>query len=224
MEHHRRWRKLCPVVRLCTLSGYDEVLKRIFEANPAISGAVLRAFLLNGYQVNVVASELDQWINVARLYYADHLLAYDDWLRGCYNVQPTMDASHFSGLLADAGVDCTAMAMQCWMLLQPPLLNVKLSNYSAFIAGWEMDAYDDFLRGCCVAMPGASAIRLRIALMQTMGVKCRLAHMVHWMRSNPRLCKVAIQKKRKRPKVKKTLEGVKRGRSMAWSYSRGGLR
>ena len=67
MDHHRRWRKLYPVVRLCALSDYDEVLKRIFEANPAISGSVLRAFLLNGYQVNVVVSELDQWINVARL-------------------------------------------------------------------------------------------------------------------------------------------------------------
>ena len=136
MDHHRRWRKLYPVVRLCALSGYDEVLKHIFQANPAISGAVLRAFLVNGYQVNVVASELDQWINVARLYYADYLLAYDDLLRGCYNMQPTMDASFCCGWLADARVDCTAMAMQCWMLLQPPLLNVKLNNYSAFIAGW----------------------------------------------------------------------------------------
>ena len=107
MGHRRKWLRLYPVVPLCGLSDYDEVLKKIFEANPAIFGAVLQAFLLSGYQVNVAASELEQWINVARLHYASPLVAYDDLLRGCYNAQPNMDATFFCGLLADSGVDCT---------------------------------------------------------------------------------------------------------------------
>ncbi len=216
MEHHRRWRKLHLVVRLCALSGFDEVLKRIFVSNLAISGVVLRAFLLNGYQVNVVASELDQWINVARLYYADHLLDYDELLRGCYNVQPTMDASFFCGVLADSGVDCTIASMECWMLLQTPLVDVKLTDYNTFIAGWEIVAYEDFLRGCCVAMRGITAIRLRVALMRSMGVKCRLAHMVHWMKSNPGLCTVKCQRRKKlmvRKKFAKEMKKKSMGRS-----------
>ena len=103
----------------------------------------------------------------------------------------------FCGVLADSGVDCIIPSMQCRMLLQPPLFDEKLTDYNTFIAGWEVDAYEDFLRGCCVVMPGINAIRLRVALMQSMGVKCRLAHMVHWMNSKPGLCTVAHQKKKK---------------------------
>ena len=64
------------------------------------------------------------------------------------------------------------------MLLQTPLVDVKLIDYNIFIAGWEIDAYNDLLSGCCAAMLGINAIRLRVALMQSMGTKCRLAHMV----------------------------------------------
>ena len=83
------------------------------------------------------------------------------------------------------------------MLLQSPLPDVKLTDYNTFIAGWEMDGHEDFLRGCCIAMPRVTALRLRVALMQSMGVKCRLVHMVRWMRSHPRLCKVPVQKRRR---------------------------
>ena len=162
-----------------------------------ISGVVLHASLLSGYQINVAASELEQWVNVARSHYASPLLAYDDLLRGCYNPQPAMDATFVCGMLDDSGVDCTIPSMQCWMLLQPPLFDEKLTDYNTFIAGWEVDAYEDVLRGCCVAMPGINTIRLRVALMQSMGVKCRLAHMVHWMNSKPGLCKATRQKKKK---------------------------
>ena len=217
MGHRRKWLSLYPVVPLCGVSDYDEVLKCFFEANPAISGAVLHAFLLSGYQVNVAASELEQWIKVVRLDYASPLFAYDDLLRGCYNVQPTMDATCFCGMLADSGVDCNIPSMQCWMLLQPPLFDVKLTDYNTFIAGWEIDAYDDLLRGCCVAMPGINAIRLRVALMQSMGVKCRLAHMVHWMNSKPGLCKVTRQKKKK-PIARKLFVKKMKKRSMVRSH------
>lgn len=133
MGHRRIWLRLYPVVPSCGGSGYDEVSKTFFEANPAISGAVLQAFLLSGYQVNVAASELERWINVARLHYGSPLLAYDDLLRGCYNVQPTMDANFFCGMLADSGVDCIILSMQCWMLLQTPLLDVKLTDYNTLL-------------------------------------------------------------------------------------------
>ena len=136
MGHRRKWLSLYPVVPLCGVADYDEVMKKVFGANPAISGAVLHDFLLSGYQVNVAASELEEWIYVARLHYASPLFAYDDLLRGCYNVQPTMDAPFFCGVLADSGVDCTIASMQCWMLLQTPLVDVKLTDYNAFIAGW----------------------------------------------------------------------------------------
>ena len=59
MEHRRRWLSLCPVVPLCGATDYDEVSKKIFAANPTISGDVLHAFLLRGYRVNVAASELE---------------------------------------------------------------------------------------------------------------------------------------------------------------------
>ena len=95
MEHRRRWLSLCPVVPLCGATDYDEVSKKTFWANPTIYGDVLHAFLLRGYRVNVAASELEQWIYEARLQYARPLFGYDDLLRGCYNVQPTMDASFF---------------------------------------------------------------------------------------------------------------------------------
>ena len=79
MGYRRKWLRLYPVVPLCGVcySDYDEVLKHIFEGNPAIPAVVLQAFLSSGYQVNVAASELEQWINVARLHCADHLLAYN---------------------------------------------------------------------------------------------------------------------------------------------------
>ena len=218
MEHRRKWLSLCPVVSLCGATDYDEALKKIFAVNPAISGDVLHAFLLRGYRVNVAASELEQWIYEARLHYARPLFGYDDLLRGCYNVQPTMDASFFCGVLADSGVDCTIASMECWMLLQTPLVDVKLTDYNTFIAGWEIVAYDDFLRGCCVAMRGITAIRLRVALMQSMGVKCRLAHMVHWMKSNPGLCTVKCQR-RKKPIVRKKFAKKMKKKSMGRSQS-----
>ena len=168
MESRRRWSKLYPVVSLCSLSGYDDVLTKVFVGNPAISAAVMRDFLLRGYQVNVGVVELEQWINAARSHYASNLFVYDDLLRGCYNVQPAMDAGFFCGKLSDSGVDCTILSMQCWLLLQSPIPTVRLIDYSTFIAGWEMESYDDFLRGCCVALPGVSAIRLRKALMESM--------------------------------------------------------
>ena len=220
MEHRRKWRSLYPVVSLCGASDYDEVLKKIFGGNPAISGDVLHAFLLSGYQVNVAASELDQWIYEARLHYASPLFAYDDLLRGCYNVQPTKDASYFCGVLADSGVDCTIASMECWMLLQTPPVDAKLTDYNTFLAGWEIVAYDDFLRGCCVAMPGINAIQLRVALMQTMGCKCRLAHMEHWMKSNTGVCKVTCQKRKKPMARRKFVKKMKRGsmgRRQAWN-------
>ena len=99
-------------------------------------------------------------------------------------------------MLADSRVDCTIPSMQSWVLLQPRLVDVKLTDCNTFIAGWQIDAYDVFLRGRCVAMPGINAIRLRVALMQSMGVKCRLAHMVLWMNSKPGLCTVTRQKKK----------------------------
>ena len=131
-----------------------------------------------------------------------------------------MDAPFFRGLLADSGVDCTIASMQCWMLLQTQLLDVKLTDYNTFIAGWEIAAYDDLLRGCCVAMPGINAIRLRVALMQTMGVKDRLAHMVRWMKSNPGLSTVKCQK-RKKPTVRKQFVEMKK-KSMGRSQCRNG--
>ena len=121
MEHRRKWLSLCPVVSLCGVTDYDEVLKKIFAANLAITGDVLHAFLLSGYRVNVAASELEQWIYEARLHYARPLFGYDDLLRGCYNVQPTMDVFvSICGVLADSGVDCTIASMECWMLPQTP--------------------------------------------------------------------------------------------------------
>ena len=131
-----------------------------------------------------------------------------------------MDANFFCGLLADSGLDCNFVAMQCWMLLQAPLLDVKLTDYSRFIAGWEIDAYDDLLCGCYVAMPGINAIRLRVGLMQSMGAKCRLAHMVHWMKANLRLSKATLQKKKKPMARKPFVKKMKQKRSMAQSYSR----
>ena len=104
----------------------------------------MHAFLLSGYRVNVVASELEQWIYEARLHYASPLSAYDDLLRGCYNVQPTMDASFFCRVLVDSGVDCIIVSMECWMLLQPQLSDVKLTDYNTFIAGWEIVALTIF--------------------------------------------------------------------------------
>ena len=148
---------------LCGATDYDEVLKKIFAVNRIISGDVLHAFLLRGYRVNVAASELEQWIYEARLHYARPLFGYDDLLRGCCNVQPIMDV-FFCGVLADSGVDCIIAFMECWMLLQTPLVDVKLTDYNAFIVGWEIVAYDDLLRGCCVAMRGITVIRLRVAL------------------------------------------------------------
>ena len=103
--------------------------------------------------------------------------------------------------------------MQCWMLLQPPLFDEKLTDYNTFIAGWEVDAYEDVLRGCCVAMLGINAIRLRVALMQSLGVKCRLLHMVHWMNSKPGLCTVTRQKKKK-PIARKLF--VKKRKKSLW--------
>ena len=194
---------------------------KVINGNPVISGGVLREFLLRGYQVNVAAEELDHWIHVAREHYASTLFAYDALLRGCYNVQPTMDATFFCGKLSDAGIDCNILSMRCWLLLQPPICDAKLTDYIIFIAEWELDCYDDFLRGCCVALPRVSAMRLRTALMQSMGVKCRLAHMVQWMKLHPRLCKIAIPRK-KRPVVRRK-EVKRRGRvapiyrSYAWS-------
>ena len=85
-----------------------------------------------------------------------------------------------------------------------------------FIAGWEIDDYEDFLRGCCIAMPRVSALRLRVALMQSMGVKCRLAHMVHWMKSNPGLCTVKCQR-RKKPMVRKKVVKKMKKKSMGRS-------
>ena len=102
MEFRRRWSKLYPVVCLRALSGYDDVLTKVFDGNPAISVAVMRDFLLRGYQVNVGAVELEQWINAARSRYASNLFVYDDLLRGCYNVQPAMDAGFFCGKLSDS--------------------------------------------------------------------------------------------------------------------------
>ena len=218
MESRRRWSKLYPVVSLRSLSRYDDVLIKVFNGNPAISAATMRDFLLRGYQINVGVVELEQWINVARSHYASTVFAYDDLLRGCYNVQPTMDAGFVCGKLSDSGVDCTVLSMQCWLLLQSPIPNVRLTDYSTFIAGWEMDCYDDFLRGCCVALPGVSAIRLRKALMQSMGVKCRLAHMVKWMTLNPRLCKVARPRKKKTAVRKKDMKRGDRRVSIFRSY------
>ena len=102
MEFRRRWSKLYPVVSLRSLSGYDDVLTKVFDGNPAISAVVMRDLLLRGYQVNVGVVELGQWINEARSHYASTVFAYDDLLRGCYNVQPTMDAGFVCGKLSDS--------------------------------------------------------------------------------------------------------------------------
>ena len=81
--------------------------------------------------------------------------------------------------------------MRCWLALQPPLNpSVYVKDYKYCVKGcWELLGYDDFLRGCCVAMPGIGPLRLRVALMQTMGETCVLADIVRWMRMNPLLCK-----------------------------------
>ena len=163
MEHRRRWLSLCPVVPLCGATDYDEVSKKIFAANPTISGDVLHAFLLRGYGVNVAASELEQWIYEARLHYARPLFGYDDLLRGCYNVQPTMDASFFCGVLADSGVDCTIASMECWMLLQTPLVDVKLTDYNTFIAGCEIVAFA--VRICSRRILSVNRLARKISLM-----------------------------------------------------------
>ena len=89
-----------------------------------------------------------------------------------------MGLDFFCRLLGESGVECTNLAMHCWILLQSPLPDVKLTDYIICIADWEIDDYGDLLRGCCIAMPRVSALRLRVALMQSMGVKCRLAHIV----------------------------------------------
>ena len=90
MAHRRKCLNLFPVTPLRELCCYDELLVREFAANPAITSCVLHVFLLSGYQVNVAAVELEDWLYSSRLFCADHLFAYDEILQGCYNVQSTM--------------------------------------------------------------------------------------------------------------------------------------
>ena len=99
-------------------------------------------------------------------------------------------------LLGESGVECTNLAMHCWILLQSPLPDVKFIDYNWLIAAWEIDDYEELLGGCCIAMPPVDALRLRVALMQSMGVKCRLAHIVRWMRLHPLLCKAPVKKRK----------------------------
>ena len=76
-------------------------------------------------------------------------------------------------------------------MLQPPLNpSVYVKDYKYCVKGcWGLLGYDDFLRGCCVAMPGIGPLRLRVILMQTMGETCVLAEIVRWMRMHPLLWK-----------------------------------
>ena len=135
MVHRRKWLNLCPVTPLRELGCYDEILVNVFAANPAITSCVLHAFLLNGYQVNVAAVELEDWLYSSRLFCADHLFAYGEILQGCYNVQSAMGLDFVCRLLGESGVECTNLAMHCWILLQSPLPDVKLTGYIVCYCG-----------------------------------------------------------------------------------------
>ena len=117
-------------------------------------------------------------------------------LLGCYNVKVGMGPDYFCQLLAKSGVESSVFAMQCWLALRPPLPVGCLKDLAYFISGWELGGYEDFLIGCCVAMPDITPQRLRIGLMQTMGEKCRLADIVHWVLQHPGLCKRPRKRRR----------------------------
>lgn len=163
---------------------------RLFEGNLSISGKTLHAFLLSAYEHNVAIFELGQCLDYVRLQCSYDLhCRVDDQLLGCYNVKACMGPDYFCELLAKSGVESSLFAMQCWLALQPPLPIGRLKDFDYFIGGWELDGYGDFLIGCCVAMPDITPQRLRIGLMQSMGVKCRLADIVRWALLHPGLCK-----------------------------------
>ena len=191
MVQRRRWVQLFPVVSLRELGIYNDLLIRIFSANPGISGSSLHCFLLSAYGVNVSEDELQTWLYSCLMHCTECLWPYDELLKGCYTVKHNMPPDYFCGLLADAGVSIELFAIRCWLLLQPPLNpSVYVKDYKYCLkGGWELLRYDDFLRGCCIAMPGIGPLRLRVALMQTMGETCVLADIVRWMRMHRRLCK-----------------------------------
>ena len=127
MVEHRRWKSLFPIVPLQECSKYDELIVRIFEGNPSISGKVLHDFLLSAYGHNVSIVELDQWLDYVRFECSLHLP--HDLLLGCYNVKVGMGPEYFCELLAKSGVESSVFAMQCWLALRLPLPIVSLKDF-----------------------------------------------------------------------------------------------
>ena len=60
MVEHRRWKSLSPIVPLQEGSKYDELMVRIFQGNPSISGEILHDFY---YPPTDIMYRLLSWIS-----------------------------------------------------------------------------------------------------------------------------------------------------------------
>lgn len=178
MLSRRRWKDLCPPSPFGVRFGE---VNRLFNARPFISALELRDLCASDYHMDVSVGSIEHWLYCTRMDKTIGLAEYDAWLKGVYNIRSTAGADYFCGLLCDAGVHCSIHIMDCWLSLQGNLPVVQLRDLRWFLGPCELDGYSDFLHGCCCAMPGITPQRLRTALMQSMGEKCRLEQMVKWM-------------------------------------------
>ena len=181
MLPRRRWKDLCPPSPFGVRFGD---VKRLFNARPSISAFELRDLCASDFHMDVPVGAIEHWLWCTRMDNTIGLAEYDDWLKGVYNICRNVGSDYYCGLLSDAGVHCPIFIMDCWLSLQGELPMVQLKDFRFFLGPCELDGYSGFLHGCCYAMPGISPQRLRTAVMQSMGEKCRLQQMVNWMLSH----------------------------------------